>query len=583
MATDKAGETYLLIDIGHVLTHAAYAARVEGTARLVAVTEASTTHRGGSGLLEGVRRATANLELLIGRRILDTSGQVRRPSDSAGHGVDGVIVTTSLTLPLRVALVGLTRDLSLASAARAATLPYVALERILCLETSLRRWDSEDLEALIENPPDVVVLVGATDGGPVTPVQDVGVMMSTAYSILPPEMRPLVVFAGNERAQRSLVSAFSGVTELRLVPNVRPTAETENLGDLRDTLTRLFRRRAVSSSAQLQVLSEWAGDDIANDLDMLARTLRFVAQRYHLDRGVLGIDLGGNGSRLLRVRSSGAALSWASPYGMGAGLAALRELGDPTAVVRWMRHPLSWAEAWDRLSNMEVRPTGVPQTAEDWDLQQAAAREALQRTWSAASTTWAGFPGDHQSSAPVEMIVGRGTVLNHARTPGQAALTLIDALEPAGLLRLTLDWGNLLPGLAGLARRNPLAAVQVLDSDGLMELGTLIAPSGQVQPGQEALKARLIVRGEPRLEVSVPAGSIRRLPLGVNEHGRLELRPARGLDLGLGQRGRPAVAEVRGGALGVIIDARGRPLPLPELESQRCEVLATWQREIEEL
>lgn len=584
MATDKAGECYLLVDLGHVLTHAAYVARVEGTARLVAVAEASTTGTAvGGELLEGVRRATANLELLIGRRILDTAGEVRRPSDSDGHGVDGVVVTTSLVQPLCIALVGLTRDLSLASAMRAATVPFIRIQRTICLETSAQRWESEDLEALLADPPDAIVLVGGTDGGPVSAVQEIGEMLSAAYSILPAGVRPVVVYAGNEAAHRPLIAAFSGVAELRLVANVRPTVEIENTGDLRLMLGRLFQQQAVGSSAQLQRLAQWAGAEIAHDLDLLGRTLRFMARRHGLSKGILGLDLGGNGARLLRAPAAGPLLSWIAPYGTGAGLAALRELQDPNAVVRWMHHPLSWAEAWDRLSNMEVRPTSIPQTDEEWDLQQAAAREAMQRTWAAAAAGWADHLGNAHDLAVPDMIVARGTVLSHARTPGQAALTVIDALEPVGVLRLTLDWANVLPGLAGLARLSPVAAVEVLDYDGLLELGTLVAPGGLPKPGKEALWVRMIVRGETRVELSIPAGAIRRLPLGVNERARLELRPAQGLDLGLGQPGRAALAEVRGGALGIIIDGRGRPLPVPRDEEERLAALAGWQREIEGL
>ena len=298
---------------------------------------------------------------------------------------------------------------------------------------------------------------------------------------------------------------------------------------------------------------------------------------------VIGVDLGGNGSRALLVRPEGAALAWAAPHGTGAGLASLRELGDPMAVVRWLPHPLSWAEVWDRLSNVEVRPSGVPQSEEDWGLQEAAAREALAATWNGAQEAWATYAAEGQDTPGVDLMVGRGTVFSHARTPGQAALMLMDALQPTGVSRLALDWANLLPGLTGLAQLDPWAAVDVFDRDTLLELGALIAPGGLAKAGVEAVKARLVVQGETRAEVSVPAGSIRRLPLGVNERGRLELHLARGLDLGLGRRGRMAAIDVRGGALGVIIDARGRPLSLPMEESVRCQVIGTWQREIDEV
>lgn len=582
MVEEPAGKTYLFIEVGHVLTHAAYVASVEDTARLVALGQASTTSTAASAaLLDGVRRATANLELLIGRQLLDSTGELRRPTDSDGHGVDAAVLTTSLAPPLRVALVGLTRDFSLASAIRAVTVPYITLTRTVCLETSSRRWETDDLQALVEDPPDVLILVGGIDGGPVAPIRDMGETLSAAYSVLPEKSRPAVIFAGNERAHRPLMAALAGVADLRLVGNVRPSTRTENLGDLRSELARLFYSREISQPAGLRALAQWGGTNVMYDLDALARTLRFAARRFAIERGVLGVDVGGSGTRLLHVQAQGAALTWAAPYGTGTGLGALRGLGDPLAVIRWLHHPLSWAEVWDRLSNAEVRPAGVPQSEEDWDLQQASAREAVCRSWAGARTAWAAYSG-HGREPGVDMVVGRGTVLTHARTPGQAALILIDALEPWGLLRLSLDWANLLPGLTGLAQLHAMAAVQAFDHDGLLELGTLVAPRGPARAGSPALKARLVVRDETRSELTVPSGSIRRLPLGTNERGRLELELLGKMDLRLKPDARRGAVEVRGGALGVIIDARGRPLVLPTAEADRRQLLETWQQEIDQ-
>lgn len=583
MSEIRAGETYLLVDIGRVLTHAAYIAPVEGTARLVALAQTSTTHTTTeAGLLEGVRLAAANLEAIVGRRLMDAAGDLKRPCDADGHGVDGAVLTTSLAPTLRVALVGLTRDFSLESAIRAATLPYVSLVRTISLEDSTRRWETKDLQALVEEPPDVTLLVGGVDGGPIAPIRDLGEALSAAYSVLPANARPVIIYAGNAQAVRPLIASFTGVATLRIVPNVRPTPHTENLEELRNELARLFQSRELARSEQLRAVSQWAGINVTYDLDAAARTLRFAARRHGLFRGILGVDVGGSGTRVILVRPEGAALTWATPYGTGTGVSALRRLSDPMTVLRWMCHPLSWAEVWDRLSNVEVRPAGVPQSPEDWDLQQATVREALHASWLEAQAAWARHAGDDSVAAGVDMVVAQGTALSHARTPGQAALTLIDALQPTGLLRLSLDWANLLPGLAGLAQLNPRAGVEVFDNDALLELGTLVAPAGLARPGPAAVRASLTVHGEKRSEVAVPAGSIRCLPLGVNELGRLELSLAPGLNLDDGKRGRSHVFQVRGGELGVVIDARGRPLMLPDEEAKRREAVAGWQREIDE-
>mgnify|MGYP005841640641 CR=1 FL=1 len=578
MSDGRPGESYLLIDVGHVLTHVAHLALVDDEMRLVAVAEAATTAGAEGGLLDGVRRAVANLEMLAGHRLLGSEGELRRPADE-GTGVDGAVLTASLAPALRVALVGITQELSLASALRAAAVPFVSVVRTVCLEASERRWTSRDLEALLAATPDVVVMVGGVDGGPVSPLRDLGEVLSTAYSVLPESERPTIVYAGNERAQRTLVAAFAGITELRLVANVRPSADVENLGELRAALSRLFYRNRLGQTEDLRHLATWAGASPLYDLDALARTLRFLARRYGLAGGVLGVDIGGNGTRTLRVEPQGPALTWGAPHGTGAALAALRSLSDPSAVVRWLKSDLSWAEVWDRLSNTEVRPAGVPQTEEDWDLQQAAAREALSRSWHQAAEAWRACSGEVITGS--DMIVARGSVLNHARTPGQAALILMDALEPAGLLRLTLDWANLLPGLAGLAQIDALAAVQVLDDDAILELGTLVAPRGYARQGREALQVRMMVQGETRTELTVPGGCVRRLPLGVNERARLEVYPAPGMDLGVGRGAEGLVADVRGGELGVIIDARGRPLRLPPEDGERRAVLERWSQEIE--
>jgi len=60
----------------------------------------------------------------------------------------------------------------------------------------------------------------------------------------------------------------------------------------------------------------------------------------------------------------------------------------------------------------------------------------------------------------------------------------------------------------------------------------------------------------------------------------LEIRPARHFDIGLGQPGRGALAEVEGGILGIIIDARGRPLRLPKDETQRQAHIRQWLEEL---
>jgi hypothetical protein len=68
-------------------------------------------------------------------------------------------------------------------------------------------------------------------------------------------------------------------------------------------------------------------------------------------------------------------------------------------------------------------------------------------------------------------------------------------------------------------------------------------------------------------------GSIEVIPLQAGMRATLELRPTRLFDMGLGEPGRGVTAEAEGGVLGLVIDARGRPLDLPA-ETAKCRALA---------
>ena len=62
----------------------------------------------------------------------------------------------------------------------------------------------------------------------------------------------------------------------------------------------------------------------------------------------------------------------------------------------------------------------------------------------------------------------------------------------------------------------------------------------------------------------------------------LELNPHRRVDIGFGGRGRGGRLKVVGGKLGVVIDARGRPLQLPKQPESRIELLNRWQRMLQD-
>jgi hypothetical protein len=75
------------------------------------------------------------------------------------------------------------------------------------------------------------------------------------------------------------------------------------------------------------------------------------------------------------------------------------------------------------------------------------------------------------------------------------------------------------------------------------------------------------------------AGTIEVIPLRVNEQALLTLIPAPTVDVGLGvgEHAR-AAEEIDGGLVGLIVDARGRPLNLPTDDTERQARLLQWSQ-----
>jgi hypothetical protein len=154
-------------------------------------------------------------------------------------------------------------------------------------------------------------------------------------------------------------------------------------------------------------------------------------------------------------------------------------------------------------------------------------------------------------------------------------LTVLDALEPTGIFALAIDKYGVLPALGWLALYEPLATVQTLEGGAMVELGWVVALDGQATPGQQAIRVVVDSESKGHLEMDVAAGDLELLPLAPGEEAELTLKPARNFDIGFG-RGRGKRVTVTGGAVGLVIDARGRPIPLPQDDMTRRSLLQQW-------
>jgi hypothetical protein len=231
----------------------------------------------------------------------------------------------------------------------------------------------------------------------------------------------------------------------------------------------------------------------------------------------------------------------------------------------------------DYLYQRSLYPGTIPATKEDHAIGHAISRQVLYLALREARRS---FPPEarlvKKDLMPLfEPILAGGGALSDAPTPGQSLLLLLDALQPVGITSIIIDQNNLLPLLGAAAESNQLLPVQVLESGAFMSLGTIVSVISSASYGQPVLRARLTYEDGTEARAEVKFGGLEILPLAMGQTARLSLQPLQRSDVGNGPS-RNAAVQVAGGVMGVVIDARGRPLTLPDDAVRRRELLKKW-------
>jgi hypothetical protein len=154
---------------------------------------------------------------------------------------------------------------------------------------------------------------------------------------------------------------------------------------------------------------------------------------------------------------------------------------------------------------------------------------------------------------------------------------VLNAVQPVGVCTLVADTYGLAPALGSVAAVKPLAAVEALDAGVFTNLATVVTPVGRgAQLGDTVLRVCVSYDDGRELDIDVGYGDLEVLPLPLGQEAVVELSPKRGFDVGLGGSGKTDKRRVSGGLTGLIVDARGRPLSLPDEPAQLRERMQRW-------
>ncbi len=154
-------------------------------------------------------------------------------------------------------------------------------------------------------------------------------------------------------------------------------------------------------------------------------------------------------------------------------------------------------------------------------------------------------------------------------------MMMIDAYQPLGLTQLAVDSIFMMPHLGVLSQVNERAATEVFLKDCLVPLGSCLAAEGRAKRGEPCFAYTVRFADGRQSQGTLRFGEILRLDLPSGAEAELQAEPSKGFDLGAG-KGKPVTLRAKGGVVGLILDARGRPLYLPDGVSDRAAQLRAW-------
>lgn len=585
-------EIILATDCGSTTTKAILIERRGEEYRLAVRGEAPTTVEAPfEDVTVGVLNAISEVQELSGRKLLEGNRIYRRQDAGApSDGTDLYLSTSSAGGGLQIVVVGLVRRITAESAERAALGAGAIVMDVLALDDG--RLPHERIERLRQLRPDMVLISGGVDGGEQRRVVEMAEIVAAANpeARLGAKYKLPVIYAGNTDNREAIEKILGPVTALSQVNNLRPTPERENLPPTRSEIQDLFLHHVMAQAPGYANLVPWTDADIMPTPAAVGNIMQTIAAAEGIN--IVGVDIGGATTDVFSVFEGRFNRTVSANLGMSYSISNVFAEAGAQNIMRWLTEEHNPALLGQQIRNKMIRPTTIPQQLDGLKIEQAVAREALRLAFDQHRLLATGLKGVQRerdiaaafstdvtgetfiNMMDLDLLVGSGGVLSHTPRRAQAAMMMIDAFLPEGLTRLAVDSIFMMPQLGVLANVLPEAAKQVFEKDCLIPLGLCVAPVGKAKVGTDCLTLTLDA-GEHSGTITVPCGEMGVLPLPIGATGTLTIEASRGFDLGQG-RGRSATVPVTGGVVGIIGDARGRPLDWPK-EIERAERVRRWQ------
>jgi hypothetical protein len=564
-------KTYLSLDIGKSQTQAWLFARQDGAWAMQGTASVPTVIEGdGTEFHKSIQTLLSQIEQHYDVHLLDDHGQITNI-----RRLDGAPAAIGLSLsagkPIRTALIGLSEAYSIAPLRRLVSLFNCEVVLEVNLQENLNA--TTQLERLLTSDVELYVIGGGANGGAQQALKATIENLRLVYHLIPQAVRPQIVYCGNQDLAEYAHSEIEAGLDMHLASNIQTNPGEEDPTLVWKAMLAAFERLRIQQIPGLaDIVSDLRTRVIPSDFSA-GRMVRFLERSSENGKGVL----------MLRVDADTVSVIAARDQRL-IGVCHQLEVNDTVLEsARKLCSQVTDAGSFATdIYNRTLFPEYTPATLEDLGIEHAWARARIREALVALQELDPEF--GYNSSLGLmrayEPIILSGSEMRLA-VPHQGLMIALDSILPHGITTILQDEKQLLTALGSLAPHDPLLPVQVLDEEVFTNLATVINVDTPAADGQKVLQIE-VNEGEkvPRLYHKIQTGDLKRIETLTNSKTELYLAPEDESDVGMGVPGLGGWVTVLGSKVGVVVDARGRPLNLPVDEIARAETLHNWLWEL---
>jgi uncharacterized protein (TIGR01319 family) len=359
--------------------------------------------------------------------------------------------------------------------------------------------------------PDMILMAGGINGGNIASIIRLAEILSLAEptpKFMQNEKIPLV-FCGNVEA-RQFVKKTLDQFDVHLVDNIRPDMKRINSVPAKNKVHELFMDNVMERAPGYAGLKSWVHSDILPTPAGVEKIMTLYTDTTR--QNTVMVDIGGATTDIFSLIKGNFSRTVSANTGMSYSLSNILAEAGIRNLLKHLDKSYSETIVRDYISNKMLNPTYIPQNAGETAIERAAAMEGIGLAWDQhlkmnydvsrvglldrlkqkddIDPFQAVFKGRKTGlkfqMSEIGMVIGSGGVMSHM-TSSEAIQVLVEGFKPVGVTTLAVDSSFKSPHMGVLASLDSDLAIDLYQRECIQTLGTVIAPSGKIDPHKAVL------------------------------------------------------------------------------------------------